>query len=209
MLEGVKVLWETKMPYDTLMLIKLSEGEEAFNTEMQNNPTDRKNALFPKEWTSYYNPFDVDFKDGSFEFYGYCDPSLGKSKNSDFSAIVTIAKDTLTGIVYGEDGSLERREPDKILIDILEKARRIERDYNKKYVSFGAETNQFQWFLKEQLAKESAKWGIYLPICEVLSHGDKTLRVQSLQPFIKNGYIKFSKEQKSLLNQLWDFPFGR
>lgn len=207
MLSGTKVLWKEKMPYEELMLMKLSDGEAAFNTEMQNSPIDRASALFPNEWISYYNPFEVDFKNG-FDFFGYCDPSLGKSVSSDFSAIITVAKDRKTGIFYVESADLQRRHPDAIISDILETAGRIERDYKRRFVSFGVETNQFQWLLKEELARESAKRGIYLPITGVNSSGDKTLRIQSLQPFVKNGYIKFRKDQHELLNQLCDFPYG-
>ena len=190
------------------MLMKLSDGEAAFNTEMQNSPIDRSTALFPQGWFSYYNPFDEDFSNGDYDFYGYCDPSLGKSMSSDFSAIITIAKNRKNGIFYVENADIMRRHPDRILVDIIENAKRIGREYNKKFISFGIETNQFQWMLKEELAKESAKAGLYLPINEVNSTGDKTLRIQSLQPFIKNGYVRFQQNQTLLLEQLWDFPYG-
>ncbi|MBQ2912014.1 MAG: phage terminase large subunit [Clostridia bacterium] len=208
MLRGTKVLWKEKLPYDELMLMKLSDGEAAFNTEMQNSPIDRSTALFPQGWFSYYNPFDEDFSNGDYDFYGYCDPSLGKSMSSDFSAIITIAKNRKNGIFYVENADIMRRHPDRIINDIIENAKRIGREYNKKFISFGIETNQFQWMLKEELAKESAKAGLYLPINEVNSTGDKTLRIQSLQPFIKNGYVRFQQNQTLLLEQLWDFPYG-
>lgn len=57
--------------------------------------------------------------------------------------------------------------PDKIIGDILEKEKMLRRDYGRGYKKFGAETVQFQWFLKEELAKASAKAGLYLPIEEV------------------------------------------
>lgn len=208
MTESTRVLWKEKLPYIDLMLMKLSEGEAAFNMEMQNTPIDRATALFPQEWTSYYNPDTVDFSQSDTEFYGYCDPSLGKSLSSDYSAVIVIAYNRKNGIFYVEQADIKRRHPDCILSDILECALRIERDYGKKFISFGAETSQFQWFLKEQLAKESARRKIYLPICEVRSSSDKTMRIQALQPYIKNGYIKFKNCQLLLLNQLWDFPYG-
>lgn len=34
------------------------------------------------------------------------------------------------------------------------------------------------------------------------------MRIQALQPYIKNGYIEFKNCQLLLLNQLWDFPYG-
>ena len=67
---------------------------------------------------------------------------------------------------------------------------------------------QFQWFLKEELAKASARAGLYLPIEEVPQTADKTMRVQTLQPDIKNHYIKFNKRHKLLLEQMEQFPMG-
>ncbi|MGP1568549.1 MAG: phage terminase large subunit [Peptoanaerobacter stomatis] len=122
--------------------------------------------------------------------------------------MITIAKETATGYMYVEDADVERRHPDKIIFDIIEKARRIQKQYKAKYKVFGAETNQFQWFLKEQLAKESARQGVYLPIQEVNQSSDKVLRIQTLQPDIKNRYIKFNKNHKRLLEQLKFFPMA-
>lgn len=207
MLERTKVLWEEKLSYYDLMKMKVSEGEASFNSEMQNEPINPEDCLFNEEWFDFYNPYEVDFSDG-FEFYGFVDPSLGKTKKSDFSAIITIAKEKKTGYMYVEDADIERRHPDKIIIDTLEKALRIKRDYDATYTVFGAETNQFQWFLKEQLAKESAKKEIYLPIEEVNQNTDKVMRIETLQPDIKNGYLKFNKNHKKLLEQLKFFPMA-
>ena len=63
--------------------------------------------------------------------------------------------------------------------------------------------------LKERLAAESAAQGIYLPITEVRAASDKILRIQSLQPDIRNGYLRFCKDQTELLRQLEQFPLGR
>ena len=50
--------------------------------------------------------------------------------------------------------------------------------------------------------------GIYLPIEEVNQTADKTLRIQTLQPDIKNHYLKFNKNHKRLLEQLKYFPMA-
>ena len=62
--------------------------------------------------------------------------------------------------------------------------------------------------LKEELAKASAKAGLYLPIEEVQQTSDKVMRVQTLQPDVKNKYIKFNRRHKRLLEQLTQFPMG-
>jgi predicted phage terminase large subunit-like protein len=208
MLNGTKVLWEEKLSYYDLMVMRVTEGEAAFNSEEQNEPINPDDCIFNPEWFEYYNEAEIDFKDGNYLFFGFVDPSLGKSKHSDFSAIITMAKHKVTGYMYVMDADIERRHPDRIIEDVLEKEKWLRRDFGRGYKKFGAETVQFQWFLKEELAKASARAGLYLPIEEVPQTSDKTMRVQTLQPDVKNHYIKFNKRHKRLMEQMEHFPMG-
>lgn len=79
----------------------------------------------------------------------------------------------------------------------------------KGFFKFGVETVQFQYYFKEVMAKKSAEEGEYLPIEEIQSSVNKVLRIESLQPLIKNKYIKFNREHKALLKQLQEFPMGK
>lgn len=208
MLAGTEVLWEEKLSYYDLMEMKLTEGDAAFNSEEQNEPINPEDCLFNEEWFEFFELHDIDLRDKRYRLFGFVDPSLGKSKKSDFSAILTGALDSETGYMFVVDADVERRHPDKIMDDVLEKSLWLETEYGRRYEAFGAETNQFQWFLKEQMAKESAKRKIYLPLTEVQQTSDKTLRIQTLQPYIKNKYIRFRKNQKLLLEQLKYFPMA-
>lgn len=208
MLEGTAVLWEDKLSYYDLMVMRVDEGESSFNSEEQNEPINPEDCLFQEEWLDFYNEAEVDFSHSRFRFFGFVDPSLGKSKRSDFSAIITLAKDTDTGYMYVMDADIERRHPDRIIADVIEKERWLRKDFRRGYTRIGAETNQFQWFLKEQLAKESARVGLYLPIEEIQQTSDKVMRIQTLQPDIKNRYLKFHPKHKRLLEQLKFFPMA-
>jgi predicted phage terminase large subunit-like protein len=208
MLEGTKVLWQEKNSYYNLMVDRLTEGEASFNSELQNEPIDPDDALFNEEWFDYYNEAEINFRDSRFIFVGFVDPSLGKTKKSDYSTIIILAKDILTGYIYVVEASIERRHPDVIITDIFEKEKWLRREFGRGLTKFGVETNQFQWFLKEELAKRSAKENLYLPIEEINQNSDKEMRIQTLQPYIKNKYIKFNKQHKTLLEQLKFFPMA-
>lgn len=208
MLEGTQVLWEEKLSYYDLMCMKVSEGESSFNSEIQNEPIDPNSCTFNEEWFDYYNEVEVDFKEKEYIFLGAVDPSLGKNKKSDTSAIIALAKHIKTGYLYVVEASVERRKPDVIIKDIIEMHRRLKRDYGKGFVKFGVETVQFQHFFKEVLAKISAEEGEYLPIEEIQSLANKHLRIESLQPYVKNKYIKFNSKHKTLLEQMKVFPMG-
>lgn len=208
MLEGTEVLWDEKLSYYDLMTIKVSEGDASFNSELQNEPINPEDCLFNPEWYDYYNEYDIDFNSKDYDFYGAVDPSLGKTNKSDFSAIITLARHNKTGYMYVLDADIERRHPDRIIEDILEKERWLRKTFNTGYKKFGCETVQFQWFLKEELAKASAKANLYLPIEEINSTSDKVLRIQTLQPDVKNKYIKFNPKHKRLIEQMSQFPMG-
>lgn len=209
MLEGVKVLWEDKLSYYDLIEIKVTEGEASFNSELQNDPIDPDNATFNPEWFDYYEPEAMDWKSPEFVFVGANDPSLGKNKKSDTSSIINLAISTKTGYMYVVDASIEKRKPDVIIEDIFEMSRRSKRDYGKGFYKFGVETVQFQYYFKEVMVQKSVEAGEYIPIEEIQSSVNKELRIESLQPVIKNKYLKFNREHKTLLKQMQEFPMGK
>lgn len=212
MLEGTKVLWEEKLSYYDLMVIRISEGEASFNSEIQNDPIDPESCTFQEEWFDYWDDagkIPPDFSDPKFLFFGSNDPSLGKNKNADTSSIFALAKDTSTGYIYVIIADIAKRKPDQIIEDALDASRRLKRDFKRPYYKFGVETVQFQYYFAEIMRQKAAAVGEYLPIEEINSIQNKEARIQSLQPFVKNGYIKFSRRHKALLKQMMEYPMGR
>ena len=212
MLEGTAVLWEEKLSYYDLMVIRISEGEASFNSEIQNDPIDPENCAFQEEWFDFWDEDGKavpDFSDPRFLFIGANDPSLGKNKKSDTSSIIALAKDTSTGYLYILIADIAKRKPDQIIEDALEASRRLKREYKRPYYRFGVETVQFQYYFAEIMRQRAAAVGEYLPIEEINSTQNKDVRIQSLQPFVKNGYLKFSKKHKALLKQMTEYPMGK
>ena len=212
MLEGTAVLWEEKFSYYALMVMRVSEGEASFNSEIQNDPIDPGRCAFQEEWFDFWDDegkLFPDFSDARFIFIGSNDPSLGKNKKSDTSSIFALAKDTYTGYLYVVIADIAKRKPDQIIEDALEASRRLKRDFKRPYYKFGVETVQFQYYFAEIMRQKSAAVGEYLPIEEINSTQNKDARIQSLQPFVKNGYIKFSRKHKTLLKQMLEYPMGK
>lgn len=209
MLEGTEVLWEAKLPYYKLMKMKVDEGTASFNSELQNDPIDPDNADFNEEWFVYYEDGEVDFRQPKFLFIGGNDPSLGKNAKADTSSIITLALDTESGYKYVVYADIAKRNPDKIIEDIFDTDKRLRLEYGKGYYSFGVEDVQFQYYFKQVMAQKSAERGIYLPIEGITSTANKVLRIRSLQPEVKNGYIRFQQRQKTLLQQMQEFPMGK
>lgn len=209
MLKGTEVLWREKWSYYDLMKMRVDEGVASFNSEMMNEPIDPDAALFNEEWFDFYEDGEYDFSSPDFILIGANDPSLGKNKRSDTSSIISLALQISTGYLFVVEASVERRKPDVIITDVIETHRRFKRDYKKGYYKFGVETVQFQFFFKEVMAEKSRKSGEYIPIEEIQSTQNKQLRIESLQPLVKNHYIKFSRKHKTLLQQMKEYPMAK
>jgi predicted phage terminase large subunit-like protein len=194
MLKGVEVLWPEVEDYYYLIKMRISEGPAYFDSEKQNEPINPEDAAFFEEWIQFYDDDQIDLK--GLLHGGACDPSLGKkSKSADPSAI--IGGKMKESVVYLTVADIEKRHPDKILDDIL--AYHAREPFDK----FVMEEVQFQEFFKNYVEKEAHTRGLTLNIEGVRPTVDKDLRVIRLQPWIKNGWIRFRRQgMGELIRQL-------
>jgi len=193
MLEGVEVLWPEVEDYYYLMKMRISDGPAYFESEKQNEPINPEDAVFLEEWITYWDDEEPDLKE--IPHYGTVDPSLGKkSKNADPSAI--LGGRFKGGIIYLDIADIEKRLPDKIIDDILVYHHR------DRFQAFGVESVQFQEFFAKTLEKESHKKNLTLSVLELAVHTDKDLRIMTLQPWIKNGWIRFKKNMREMIRHL-------
>ena len=63
-------------------------------------------AVLSEPSSPLWQPWEVDFHAPRFRFYGYCDPSLGRTAGSDYSSIITLAVDGDSGLAYVYDADL-------------------------------------------------------------------------------------------------------
>ncbi len=210
MLKGTEVLWRELEDYYALMEMRISEGRASFDSEKQNEPINPDDC--------YFQESDFHFWDDQFataeeliaavgqngSFYGACDPSLGKlGKNADDTAIISLLRDSDTGVLYVVDADIERRKPDAIIEAVIQYQRM------HHYASFAIETNQFQQFLSDELQRRSDMASVYVPVTDIHNSTDKTGRIQSLQPLIRSGNLRLSRRHIILLEQLRQFPMGK
>jgi len=191
MLEGTEVLWPEGQPYYQLMVDRLRDPH-GFVTEKQNEETDPGNVLLPFDklhWEDFRDPRMQDLIKRGVTFGGL-DPSLGKTKTSDHSVIVTVVRDTQTGYLLVVDINIKRRDTDEQIDAILDLQRN---DY--KYKLFVVEENAFQYVVEQALRKKSREAGVYVPIKGITQYRDKVLRIESLIPFVFDGTIIFDKHK--------------
>jgi predicted phage terminase large subunit-like protein len=207
MLEGTRVLWPQMEDYYKLMDIRLREGEASFDSEKQNDPIDPETCFFNtnnlKYWDDEYSSVDelLAKLGGDAKIYGACDPSLGmEGKNRDFTAIVILLKHKPTGHLYVLEADISKRKPNDTIEAIIEYHR------IRKFKKFGIEANQFQNFLATELKRISDIKGANVPIKEIKHTSDKMGRIQSLEPLVTTGTLRFSRKHRMLLDQLRQFP---
>lgn len=198
MTAGAQTSWAARGVLD-LMKIRARDGHAAFDSELQNDPVSGEDAVFAHILDKcFYKPSEIPPDAVRF---GALDPSLGKAGASrDPSAILVGAFDRKTGILYVEVAQIKKRLPDLIIEDV------IALQAKHKCKVWAVETVQFQEFLKTELVKRSAARGIPVPARAVKPITDKLLRIESLQPHIANGLIKFDANHTALLDQLRHFP---
>lgn len=191
MLEGVEVLWPEGDPYYGLMIDRLRDPR-GFAQEKQNIAIDPGSVYVTKEdlhWADFSKPLIKQALSRAVRF-GALDPSLGKKrKRGDPSAIVTLARDRNTGIIFVEDMNSKLRSVDEQIDDILE----FHEEF--RYKLFGVETVAFQQVVADALKKKSRELGIYVPIKEIQTHSDKKLRFEAVVPFLRDGTIVFDKSK--------------
>ncbi|GHT96694.1 hypothetical protein AGMMS49545_22370 [Betaproteobacteria bacterium] len=192
---GAKCSWAAR-PLLTLMQIRAREGHDAFDSEYQNDPVAGDNAPFSGTTITFWVN-----RLSEWVFYGACDPSLGKAGASrDPSALLVGGMNRTTGILDVVEALIKKRLPDKIIEDVIE----LQRQY--RCILWAVETVQFQEFLKTELVKRSAAQGVPVPARGVTPHADKMLRIETLQPHVKNGLIRLHPSQSTLIDQLRHFP---
>ena len=182
-------------PLVALMKIRARDGHSAFDSEYQNDPVAGDSAPFSgciQFWVSRL---------ADWIFYGACDPSLGKAGASrDPSALLVGGLNRETGVLDVVEAQIRKRLPDRIIEDVIE----LQSLY--KCVLWVVETVQFQEFLRTELVKRSAARGVPVPARAVQPIADKLLRIESLQPHVRNGLIRLHPSQQTLIDQLRHFP---
>lgn len=200
-----KILWEEREDLYSLMLLRASIGDAAFESEKQNSPVNPALAEWPAEYFNWPGLYFTDWPPRLKIRVMSCDPSKGRdSRHGDFSAIVMGGKDE-RGVCYYDCDS-ERRSPEKICIDIC-----------KRVLGFGPdlliiEGNQFQDLLKPMVERAAKEARVTLPEIKLVENDvNKLVRIRRMGPDFAQKIVRFKRNSPGiaeLLQQAQDFPNG-
>ncbi|MCK9571926.1 MAG: phage terminase large subunit, partial [Candidatus Omnitrophica bacterium] len=210
MLQGSKVLWEEQYDYYSLMKIKKIEGPDEFNKEMQNDPKNLEDCYFNPEqfkyWTDkYQTEADLinDLKD-ELEYFGACDPSMGKGKGRslDYSAIIILARHTKENIFYVLKADIKQLNSEELVREIVDCHR------GRTFSGFVIEANLFQGLFIPAIRTQAILDEVPTFVQPIHNTVNKERRISHLRNFVTEGWLKFCKNHDRLLEQLSDFPMG-
>lgn len=200
-----KPTWENPCISDEeLESARVESGPREFAQEYLAQFTEEAGAVFPVEYFPESMWFDEWPAETGIRLIA-CDPSLGKTKLSDYSALVCLAKREDTYYVAAD---LEKRPPSKIVIDAL----RLYREFKSEAIGF--EVVGFQQLLKDEFdaavdARRMEVWSLGIPNG---NEGSKTRRILRLDPLLDQGRLKFLRGDRGtelLVEQLRGFPLPK
>lgn len=201
---GTETLWNQRFSYRDLIKKKVEIGSRAFSSEYLNLPSDPDSQIFNENIIHYFDERELDDSRGlarRYDIYSFWDIAIGRTKRSDYNAIITIAKDRRSGVIYVIDAwaaKVPMHKAKEVAIQkILQFRPRI----------FGVESVQAQYEMYRQLQQDCYQLGIYnTRIKPVKPTGKKEERIELLEPLFENGYLKIKTTQRLLKEQLEQFP---
>lgn len=200
--KGVEVLWNDRMPYYKLIQEKVNVGTRAFNSEYLNLPYSDEDAIFRQENMTFYDDKDLYDDNGRMiplDLYGFWDIAI--TGKGDYNAIVTMGRDRRTGIFYVIDayaGKVNMHEALRICEQKI-----LEYEHH----TFGVETIQAQWSMFQQLRVNLSKRSYFKTrLKQYNPRTKKEIRIESIEPMVEAGIIRFKRQHRLLIEQLELFP---
>jgi len=209
MLKGTEVLWPQWDSYYDLMALRERQGDIYFQREKQNCPLDPRQCIFKKDRMIFW---DDEFRDiqhvigaigSNALFYGACDPAMGRTAKADYTAIIVLLKDVRTNISYVIAADLLHCTPGKTIERIVEYARIY------RFSEFAVESNNFQELMVDDLKRRLQLYGIRMNVKSEHHSSQKASRIGSLEPYVSQGLVRFSRKHQDLLLQLTQFPMAK
>jgi len=199
--EGAEVLWPEHESYYDLMVMRIMEGEVAFQLEKQNRPTPSALYIFEMDRAGYcqVEPQGILRGDGRrightdyAEIAAYWDPATGNSQESDWSSCPVVVRDR-QGYLYVVDLYLSQLAKPSAQVEGI-----VDLLWRWRPGTFGLEVNGFQSLLVEDVKSKLAERGVaegeaWMPeFVPVTNTRAKPVRISTLEPLVANRWLWFN-----------------
>jgi predicted phage terminase large subunit-like protein len=163
-------------------------------------------TVFRNEWIQWRKPLPLH---QYAQIVDYGDPSFKETKNSDYKAIVLVAK--------RHDGTIDilRAWVRQASISAMVQTFYYHHSICKEFARYYIESNFLQAMFLDEFKRHGNQVGYQLPIRgDARKKPDKYTRIENLSPLFERGHIFFNEEERSnadmqtLILQLLSFPTG-
>lgn len=191
---------------ETLTRLATSLGSYMYSCLYMNQPVRREDMAFKSEWFKDYDSLPPT---QSLAVYTTIDPAtdpkLSKSGKTDYSVVMTCAKDLVTGFIYVLDYFRKRCNPGELVSAIFQHVSL----YHPILVGYEdiAYQRSIDYYVKEEMIKRSS-WFILEPLKLSKQKDAKQLRIAGLQPLFNAGVIRTKHWMQELKSELTMFPLG-
>jgi len=178
------------------VMMEYFEDIDAFMSELQNTPITTSKLIF-SNYTTYSQMPTVD------AYYIGVDPSLGKSKKSDYFGLGYL------GYKKSEKRFFAKIKGYKIpAIDMIPKIIELYLQLKKsgKPVVLAIETVAFQEFYKDTIKLFAKSHDIHIPVVTYNNTAPKELRIEAMAPLVKDGTILIHEHDYILQEELDTYP---
>lgn len=203
MTHGTRVLWEREPDmYMKLMKIKAMDLE-SFSTECQNEGLLPEQQEFQDEWIQKSMCL-VDEIPEILDVYIGVDAAAKAKLTSDDSAMIVIGRGS-DNLWYVLETFSKKVTIDALIDQMLIYAIQ----YYSKIRRIAWEDVVFQCLIEDLMKRKSLDSGLYLPFEGIKVQQKKELKLRSLVTPVRNGYFRFQKDQRKLLEEMKRFPKAR
>jgi len=199
------VTYPERFNREVLQQIEDAQGPYMFSCLYQNTPVRSEDMLFKPEWIEYYDVLPHNKSLMVFTTVDMAtDPELARTKDIDYSVVMTCGKDMHTGQIFVIDYFRQRCNPGELASAIY--------DHVVKYhpVVVGYEDIGFQrsmeYWLKELMRREG-RYFLLEPV--KFSSKQKEVKIAALQPLFSNKLVRLKTWMKELVSELLKFPLGK
>lgn len=190
-------LWPSVYDVEWLDAQRREIGERSWAALYQGSPTPAQGAIFLREWLeARYSALP----DHGVQIVTAVDASFGKSVQSDYSAIVTVAADRKAFYVLH---AVRGRWDFNSLVEKIK----------QEAAAYGARTVVVEDAAAGQSAIQELKRTTGLPVVPVKPHGSKLARAESVSPLLEADRVFFPADstrwRDELIEELAGFPSAR
>ena len=211
-----KCYFPSKYPMEVLQELRRDQGADIYNSQYMLDPTNEEDAVFKVGKLQYYledfteaylDTENIKPKPVAFQQVAVLtDLAITQNKRSDYTVIMILGI-TCDKKIYVLDYIQDKLTPSQIVQGIFEQ---YDKARNFGYVNgVYIETVAFQKVMLYLLKDEAKRRGVNIPLKELKTNRDKTLRINGLVPLVDKGDIYISPKHVELKNEMREFPFGK